>query len=193
MGDCGMASHTPTTDPPNDSPPREWGAYLTTNHATMRFELCDRPVTKALARRAVENGTPEPNDAVDADAAWRFRLPVDGCDIVVAAVEEQYAHRQSEAHDAVILTAYVDVRDATEAFGSDTWEFDDVHRAAALQYLGGDRLLPDDLSVREVHVDGRLLVKGHTVVFTHGHDTAVCSKCGVKASGKGRFGREPCQ
>lgn len=188
-----MSSHTPTTDPPDAPPSREWAAYLTTDHATMRFELSDRPVTEALARRAVENGTVEPNLAVEKDAGWRFRLPVDGCEIVVAAVEERYAHRQSEDHDAVVLTAYVDVCDATEAFGSDVWGFDDVHRAAALQYLGGDRALPGDLSVREVHVDGRVLVKGHTVVFTHGHDTAVCSKCGVKASGKGRFGRVSCE
>lgn len=192
MGECGMGSHTDFTGRA-DGPPREWSKYLTTDHAQMRFGLDDRPITEPLARRAVEDGETEPNKAVDDGTGWRFRLSLDGCDIVVAAVEERFAHRQSDDHDAVILTAFVDVCDATDAFASDVWEFDDVHRAAALQYLGGDRSLPSDFRPQNVHVDGVILIRGHCAVFTHGHDAAVCSKCGVVATDKDTFRRERCE
>lgn len=181
-----MATHTEYSG--NTQPPRELADYLITEHCHMRIGLDDRPIRKELVKRAIRDGRLEANLVEDPESdAWRFRLDVEGCEVVVAAVTERHAHRQSERHEAVILTAYVDVCSADTAFKSDVWSFDDVHRAAALQYLGGDRELPSELPPNEIHIPSRILVGGHRVIFKHGKDTAHCPDCGRVSESKYTF------
>lgn len=181
-----MATAQDTTGSLPSAPTREFGEYDPSGHFRDRMSCDRRPINTSLARVAVGQGTVEENP-VDRDTPkWRFRHRIDGCDVVVGAAE-----CREEAGKNILLTAYVDVADARVAQMSSTWSKADVHTAAMLQYLGGDKhvghLPPVDVDVTDpVHYHGHLLI------WKDGYDEPFCLSCKDTSDDGGLWDRRYC-
>lgn len=168
--------------------PRSLDAYHEVEHVADRFACDRRPIDRDRAVDAVEHGDVEANPIARDGRAWRFRHRVDGCDVVVGCADATEYFR-----DFVVLTAYVDVVDATAAWRSDTWSNDDVSTAALLQYLGGDRdVEASGYHPKSIHVTDPVDYHGHRVINKTGYSLAVCVDCGFEAADQDRFERRTC-
>lgn len=154
-------------------PPRDMAFYEPTDHFHDRVECDRRPVELAHAAAAVEAGRIEDNP-VDRDVVeWRFRQELDGIDVVVPAGRPKHGGRGFR-----IFTCYADLADARVAIRSNMWSRDDVHVAALLQYLNGERDTRNaGLHANRIHVTETVPYHGHRIINKDGYSLAVCVDC----------------
>jgi len=180
-----------TTNEPSPPPvvPRTLAAYHEPGHVGDRFECPRRPIDRDRAARAVERGDVETNPVVRDGRAWRYRLRIDGCDVVVAAADATEPYR-----DFVLLTAYVDVVDGTDAWKADRWSTDEWHTAALLQYLKSDVRVQDaGISPKNIDATKPVEYGGHRLIHKRGYTVPVCVDCGFETTSGDRYKRNGCR
>jgi len=169
--------------------PRTIDAYHEPNHVRERFECPRRPIDRGLAARAVEEGDVEGNPIARDGRTWRYRLRVDGCDVVVGAADAREPYR-----DFVVLTAYVDVVDGLVAWQADSWSTADWHTAALLQYLKSDVHVQDaGINPKQIDVTDPVDYGGHRVINKKGYSVPVCCKCGLESTAGDDYKRSKCR
>lgn len=175
--------------PPTSGPkPRSLHGYVRPDHVRERFADPRRPITRGLAEDAVREGVVEGNPIDRSTDAWRFRLRVEGCDVVVGCAEAREPHR-----DYVALTAYVDVADARAAWSSNAWSKKELNTAALLQYLKGDKRVADaGLHPKRIHVTDPVGYHGHRLINKNGYSMAVCVDCKHESEHGDHYKRRPC-
>lgn len=157
------------------SPPREYHRYDKTPHVRHRLACDRRPITNDRARSAVACGQVEENPVAPDANEWRFRHRVEGCEVVVVCGGEQ---PEEGRHGHRIVTAFVDVVNATEAFVGTEWKTEEVHIAAFLQCLNaGFNDAVDGFHGRRVDVYDPIEYGGHLLVWNEGHTEPFCLKC----------------
>lgn len=172
-----------------DVVPRTFDAYHEPNHVADRFECDRRPIERAYAGAAIATGDVEGNPIERDGRSWRFRLRMDGCDVVVGCADAREYFR-----DFVVLTAYVDVVDARAAWSSSAWSTEDVNTAALLQYLKGDVPVADSgLHPKRIHVTDPVDYGGHRVINKNGYSVPVCVDCGLETTDGDRYKRRSCR
>lgn len=183
-----MAAGMKTGNTP-DVVPRTFDAYFEPEHVGKRFECDRRPIERAYAGAAIKAGDVEGNP-IDRDGrAWRFRLRLAGCDVVVGCADAQEYYR-----DFVVLTAYVDVVDAREAWSSGPWSNEDVYVAGMLQYLKSDvHVTESGLRPEVIDVTEPVEYDGHRLIFKNGYSTPVCVDCGRKSTAGDDYKRSSCR
>lgn len=169
--------------------PRTIDAYHEPPHVRERFGCPDRPISRGLAADAIEHGSVEANPIARDGRAWRYRLHIDGCDVVVGCADAREPYR-----DFVVLTAYVDVVDARAAWSSAAWSPEDVNVAALLQYLKGDVPVAESgLYPKRIHVDTPVDYHGHRLINKNGYNLAVCVDCGHESNDGDDYNRRSCR
>jgi len=166
-----------TASTPNGtrSVPRDWHAYSVQGHAEARFDDDRRPISRSHARQAVIAGDVEDNPKAPDANEWRFRHRVDGCDVVVVCGGEQPAQGR---YGYRIVTAFVDVVDAREAWVSGIWSEDELQVAVMLQCLNaGFAKAVDGWHGKRVDVYDPIEYHGHLLVWNSGHDDPFCLRC----------------
>lgn len=183
---------TSNISPAGNPVPRRFRDYDVVRHAEARFECDRRPITKARAKVAVAEGRLEDNPIPDADGdEWRFRYPIDGLEVVVVCGgpmphKNRYGNR--------IVTAFVDVVDATKAWVGTEWSKTDVHVAAALQYLNAGYHDADvgGIHPKQIDVYEPFEYGGHLLSWNTGHDDPFCHACRHESIDGDEWKRRPC-
>lgn len=163
-------------DPSHGPRPRMWHEYDVVDHAADRFECDRRPITRSRAKRAIAEGSIEDNPAAPDANEWRFRHRIDGLDVVVVCggaqpTENRYGNR--------IVTAFVDVVEASQAWVGTEWSKGDVHVAAMLQFLNAGYHDADVGGFNPYRIDVYEPVEygGHILSWNEGHSEPFCHAC----------------
>lgn len=178
-----MATANDANDVPK-SPPRYPGDYDDTPHYRDRVTCDRRPITKGLAREAVQRGDVDSNPEPRPNS-WRFVNEVGGMRVAVVVGEDKYRPTLSK------ITAYVDVVDAAEAWSSERWSNDDVYVAALLQRLVGEHV-PGLRPVR-IDVTDPVPYHGHRLIWKDGHTDPYCIACRRRGRTKDEWEDRSCR